>query len=215
MDNESKSLLPNESIITDTDALRGVYRGVSKYVREKAIDYVDDFAKRFIALSPFFCIGSSRPDSLADVSPRGGNPGFVQVLGNRHIAFPDYPGNNRLDTLTNLVHSPAVGMLFLIPGIDETLRINGKAAITVHNELMDRFRIGDKPPRSVIIVEAAEVYLHCSKALRRSDIRNPDKRIDRAVLPSWGDMLRDQGKTVLPSKLIDFAIRQDAKRNLY
>lgn len=215
MDDEGKIENLVKGAIRDEQELRSVYPVVSKYVREKAIDYIDDFAKRYISLAPFFCIGSSRQDSLADVSPRGGKPGFVQVLDRKCIAFPDHPGNNRLDTLTNLVHSPAVGMLFLIPGIDETLRINGNAAITVHEELMSRFVIDGKKPRSVIVVEVAEVYLHCSKALRRSDLWNPEKRIDRSVLPTWGEMLRDQGRTILPAKLIDFAIRQDAKRNLY
>lgn len=215
MNVESKSANSSQMVISDEEGLRRVYPRVSKYIREKAIDYLDDFAKQFISLSPFFCIGTSRADSLADVSPRGGKPGFVQALDTKRIAFPDHLGNNRLDTLTNLVHSPAVGMLFLIPGIDETLRINGRAAITVHEELMGRFSVDGKKPRSVIVVDVAEVYLHCSKALRRSDLWNPEKKIDRSVLPSWGEMLRNQGRTMLPAKLIDFAIGQDAKRNLY
>ncbi|MCG6204311.1 pyridoxamine 5'-phosphate oxidase family protein [Rhodopseudomonas sp. HC1] len=202
-------------VIADEAALRTVYPEVSNPVRDKAIDHIDDFARQFIALSPFFCIGSSRPDSLADVSPRGGEPGFVHVLDDKRIAFPDRPGNNRLDTLTNLVHAPAAGLLFLIPGFEETLRINGTASITTDAELMERFMADGKLPRSVIVVEVVEVYLHCSKALKRSELWNPDKRIDRSVLPTWGQMLRKQGRAFVPAKLIDFVIGQDAKRNLY
>ncbi len=202
-------------VIADEAGLRTVYPEVAKRVRDKAIDYIDDFARQFIALSPFFCIGSSRPDSLADVSPRGGEPGFVHVLDDKRIAFPDRPGNNRLDTLTNLVHVPAAGLLFLVPGIEETLRINGTASITTEAALMDRFLANGKPPRSVIVIDVVEVYLHCSKALKRSELWNPDKRIDRSLLPSWGQMLRSQGRAFVPAKLIDFVIGHDAKRNLY
>ena len=208
-------LLAGDKIIADEAALRGVYPQASKPIRDKAIDYLDEFAQRFISLSPFFCVGTSRPDGPADVSPRGGEPGFVHVLGSRQLAFPDRPGNNRLDTLTNLVHVPAVGLLFLIPGIEETLRINGTASITVQEDLVDRFIVGGKRPRSVIVVEVAEVYLHCSKALKRSELWKPESRVERSVLPSWGEMLRNQGRALVPARLIDFVIKQDAKRNLY
>ena len=211
----SDSSIPGDSKVTDEAALQTVYPNVSKPVRDKAIDYLDDFALKFIALSPFFCVGTSRPDSLADVSPRGGEPGFVYALGPKQLAFPDRPGNNRLDTLTNIMHAPAVGLLFFIPGIDETLRINGTATVSVHEELMNRFVVDGKRPRSVIVVDVVEVYLHCSKALKRSDLWNPDKRIPRTRLPTWGEMLRNQGRAFVPAKLIDFVIGQDAKRNLY
>lgn len=196
-------------------ALRGVYAKPPAAVVDKTIDRLDEHARSFIALSPFFCIGSSRPGALADVSPRGGEPGFAHVLDDRHLAFPDRPGNNRLDTLTNLVHAPAVGLLFFIPGIDEMLRVNGVARVSVEEGLMRRFVVQDKRPRSVVVVQAREVYLHCSKALKRADLWNPDKRVPRSALPSLGQMFRDQLKTVFPARLIDFALKQDAKRNLY
>lgn len=211
----SDGSIPDGKQVADEVALRTVYPQVSKPVRDKAIDYLDDFALRFIALSPLFCVGSSRPDSLADVSPRGGEPGFVHALGPKQLAFPDRPGNNRFDTLTNVMHAPAVGLLFFIPGIDETLRINGTATVSVHDHLMNRFVVDSKRPRSVIVVDVVEVYLHCSKALKRSDLWNPDKRVARSGLPTWGEMLRNQGRAFVPAKLIDFVIGQDAKRNLY
>lgn len=207
--------IPDDKTVADETALRTVYPKVSKPIRDKAIDYLDDFALTFLSLSPFFCIGTSRPDGLADVSPRGGEAGFVHALDSKRLAFPDRPGNNRLDTLTNIMHAPAVGLLFFIPGIEETLRINGTATVSVHDDLMSRFVMDGKRPRSVIVVDVAEVYLHCSKALKRSDLWNPDKRVARSRLPTWGEMLRNQGRAFAPVKLIDFVIGQDAKRNLY
>ncbi len=209
------AIIPDDKTVADEAALRTVYPKVSKPIRDKAIDYLDDFALTFLSLSPFFCIGTSRPDSLADVSPRGGEPGFVHALDSKRLAFPDRPGNNRLDTLTNVMHAPAVGLLFFIPGIDETLRINGTATVSVHEDLMSRFVMDGKRPRSVIVVDVVEVYLHCSKALKRSDLWNPDKRVARTRLPTWGEMLRNQGRAFVPAKLIDLVIGQDAKRNLY
>lgn len=195
--------------------LRGIYREPSAPVRDKALAHIDKHAAHYIALSPFFCIGSSGVDGLADVSPRGGEPGFVHVLDDRHIAFPDRPGNNRLDTLGNITHSPGVGLLFFVPGIDEMLRFNGIASLTTREDLMQRFLHAGKRPRSVVLIEAREVYFHCTKALRRSDLWNPDKRIPRTEFPSFGQIAKDQLNTVIPAALIDFALARDAKKNLY
>jgi uncharacterized protein len=207
--------LSRQEIISDEAGLRKIYPHPSAPVREKSIDYIDDFARKFIALSPFACIGTGHADGLGDVSPRGGDPGFVHVLDDKHLAIPDRPGNNRLDTLVNLVHTPAVGLIFLVPGIEETLRVNGHASITVRQNLIERFVVDGKRPRSVIVVQVAELYLHCSKALKRSRLWDGTRHVARSVLPTWGQMVRDQGRTILPAKLIDFAIAQDAKKNLY
>lgn len=183
MDSDGKAD-SDDRLVADKTTLRTIYPQVSRPVRDKAIDYLDDFALKFISLSPFFCIGSARPDSLADVSPRGGDPGFVHALDGKRIAFPDWPGNNRLDTLTNLTHASAVGLLFLVPGINETLRINGTATVTIREDLMNRFVMGSKHPRSVVLVDVVGVYLHCSKALKRSDLWNPDRYVARSILPT-------------------------------
>ena len=213
----SASFIPlsERDIISDETALREIYSRPSVPVRDKSIDYIDDFARQFIALSPFLCIGTGDADGPGDVSPRGGDPGFVHVLDEKHLAIPDRPGNNRLDTLTNLIRAPAVGLLFLIPGFEETLRINGIASITVRPDLLERFVMGGKKPRSTIVVRVAEVYLHCSKALKRSKLWDGSRHVERSRLPSWGQMVRNQGRTILPSRLIDFAIEQDARKNLY
>lgn len=197
------------------DDLRGVYAEPAKGVRDKSFPHLDAHSRHYIRLSPFFCIGSSRPDGLADVSPRGGEPGFVHALDDRHLAFPDRPGNNRLDTLTNIVHCPAIGMLFFLPGVEDMLRVNGIASITTDPEVMERFRHDGKLPRSVVVIETREVYFHCSKALRRSDLWNPEKRLPKGVFPTLGRIARDQFRLMVPAKLIDLALRRDAKKNLY
>jgi PPOX class probable FMN-dependent enzyme len=201
--------------IGDDQALRQIYAEPAKAVVEKAFPHLDKHSRRFLELAPFFCIGSSRPDGLGDVSPRGGEPGFVHAIDDAHIAFPDRPGNNRLDTLTNIMRQPAVGLLFFVPGVDEMLRINGLASVTTHEPLMQRFVHEGKRPRSVVLIEIREVYFHCSKALKRSDLWNPDKRLPKGGFPSLGQIARDQFKLLVPAKVIDFALGQDAKRNLY
>jgi PPOX class probable FMN-dependent enzyme len=201
--------------IEDETALRAVYRQPAKAVREKCLPHLDAHSRRFIGLSPFFCIGSSQPGGMADVSPRGGLPGFVHALDDGHIAFPDRPGNNRLDTLINILHQPAVGLLFFLPGVDEMLRINGLAAISMEESLMARFVHEEKRPRSVVVIATREVYFHCSKALRRSDLWNPAKHLPRGAFPTLGQIARDQLKLLLPARVIDFALKQDAKKNLY
>ncbi|NML04702.1 MSMEG_1061 family FMN-dependent PPOX-type flavoprotein [Sphingomonas sp. G-3-2-10] len=200
----------------ETEAgLREIYAEPSKPVRDKSFPHLDKHSRRYLELSPFFCIGSARSGELGDVSPRGGEPGFVHVLDDTHIAFPDRPGNNRLDTLVNFIHNPAVGMLFFLPGVQDMMRINGIAAITVDAGLMTRFVHDGKPPRSVIVVETREVYFHCSKALRRSDLWNPEKHVPRGGFPTLGQIAKDQAGLPIPAKLIDFALGRDARKNLY
>jgi PPOX class probable FMN-dependent enzyme len=202
-------------VLKDEAALRTVYREPSEGAVVKQLAHIDKHSKRFIELSPFLCIGTSRPDGLSDVSPRGGEPGHVHVIDETHLAMPDRPGNNRLDTLTNVVHSPSVGLLFFLPGFEEMLRVNGVAESVTTPELMKRFEVDGKPPRSVMLIEVREVYFHCTKALRRSQLWNPEKHVPRDTLPSFGQIFRDQVKSMVPAKLIDMALKKDAKDNLY
>lgn len=201
--------------LADEAALRRVYAAPAKAVAEKAFPRLDKHSRRFIDLSPFFCIGSHSADGTADVSPRGGEPGFVQALDDTHVAFPDRPGNNRLDTLVNIVNTPAVGLLFFLPGVNDMMRINGDARVTLAPDLMARFVHDGRAPRSVVVVETREVYFHCSKALRRSDLWNPDKRVPRGGFPTLGQIARDQFRLPIPSVMIDIALARDAKKNLY
>ena len=178
--------------ITTQDGLRQHYREAMGRAVEKQLDHLEKHCRHFIELSPFVLIGSSGPDGRGDVTPRGEEPGFVHVLDDKHLAIPDRPGNNRLDTLTNLLANPAVGLLFLIPGVDETLRINGRAAIHDDEDLRARFEVKGRLPATVLVVTVDEAYLHCAKALMRSKLWDPEAQIPRNALPSIGEMLKDQ-----------------------
>ena len=178
--------------ITTAEGLRRHYREASGRAVQKQLDHLDKHCRRFIELSPFVLIGSTGDAGHADVSPRGEAPGFVHVLDEHRLAIPDRPGNNRLDTLTNLLTQPEVGLLFLIPGVDETLRINGCAAIHDDDDLRAPFEVKGRLPATVLVVTVAEAYLHCAKALMRSRLWDPDARIERSALPTIGEMLRDQ-----------------------
>ena len=199
---------------TEAD-LRTVYLEPGGGAVDKQLPMLEKHSRRFIELSPFFCIGTSRPDGLADVSPRGGEPGFVHVLQDDLLAIPDRPGNNRLDTLTNIVHSPAVGLLFFVPGVEDMLRVNGVAEIVTTPELMERFEFRGKLPRSVMLVHLKEVYIHCTKALKRSGLWDPSKQVDRSTLPTAGEMFRDQLKVDFPAKAIDESLEANARDDLY
>jgi PPOX class probable FMN-dependent enzyme len=180
----------------------------------KSLGRLDRHMRHFVALSPFVVIGSSTAEG-ADVTPRGDQPGFVHVLDDTTLLVPDWPGNNRLDTLTNVLSNPQVGMLFLIPGVDETLRVNGAAEITFDPALLGRWEVGGRQPRSVLRVAVREAYLHCGKALIRSRLWRGDYAIERQRLPSYGQMLKDQIDTPQTADEIQASVVDGYKTRLY
>jgi len=178
--------------ITTREELRANYKPVHEVALLKEMRAFDKHSRGFIARSPFVLIGSSDGNGSADVTPKGDRPGFVAVLDDVTLAIPDRPGNNRLDTLENILVNPAIGLLFLIPGMNETLRVNGEARITLDLELRERFAVDGKAPLSVIIVKARAIYMHCAKAFLRSDLWSPEKWRPRAEMPTLGEILKDQ-----------------------
>lgn len=158
----------------------------------KEMKTLDGHCRAFIARSPFVLIGSSDGKGNADVTPKGDRPGFAAILDDSTIAIPDRPGNNRLDTLENIITNPAVGLLFLIPGMNETLRVNGEARITVDATLRERLAVDGKPPLSVVVVTVKAAYMHCAKAFMRSQLWRHESWPDRASMPTLGEILRDQ-----------------------
>ena len=180
------------SIIDTPEKLRALYGHAKGRAVSKQITKLEPHSKRFIELSPFLVMATSRPDGLADASPKGDHPGFVQVPDDETIGIPDRPGNNRLDTMENILVNPAVGLIFFIPGVNETLRINGTARISDDPELLQRFEVNGKPPKTVFVVKAEEVYLHCAKALMRSQLWSADARAAERPIPTMAQMLRDQ-----------------------
>ena len=179
--------------LDNPDALRECYPDALERSLQKQLDHLDRHCIRFIELSPFFVMASAAPDGTADASPRGGPPGFVHVDDAHTLLVPDWPGNNRLDSLSNLAAAPGVGLLFLVPGVDETLRVNGTAEISVDEKLRERFAVdGRRAPRSVLVVTVQDAYLHCAKALMRSRLWDVEAQVPREALPTLGEMLRDQ-----------------------
>lgn len=187
--------------IRDVGALRRIYGAANGRSVEKVLDRLDPHCRRFIALSPFVLLATTDAAGATDVSPRGDAPGFVAAT-ERELVIPDRPGNNRLDSLTNIIVTGQVGLLFIIPGVDETLRVNGRAAIHDDADLTASFAVGGKAPRTVIRVEVVEAYLHCAKAFMRSRLWEAEAQVERAALPSMGEMLRDQiaGKAGRPGE---------------
>jgi uncharacterized protein len=178
--------------ITSVTQLRTLYGTPHERAVLKETTSLHHHHVSFIELSPFVAISSTGANGRGDVSPRGEKPGFVHVLDDKTLALPDRPGNNRLDTLTNIVTNPNVGLMFMLPGVNEILRVNGEAELRDDADLMNRFNVNGKPPRLVIQVHVSEAYLHCAKALMRSSLWSPQAIQPRHVIPSMGEMLRDQ-----------------------
>ena len=158
--------------IDSHDELRARYRNPSKIALRKDVGRVDDAARSYIAASPFVVVASTSGDGC-DASPRGGPPGFVAVLDEHRLAIPDLSGNNRLDTLGNLVAHPEVGLLFFVPGVDESLRVNGRATVTDDAEVLDACVVDGRRPRVAIVVDVEQCYIHCAKAFRRAGMWDP------------------------------------------
>ncbi len=176
-------------MLNTTAELEAHYGAPNERSLRKEIDYINADYRRFIELSPFVVLASGGPDGL-DCSPRGDAPGFVQILDARTLAMPDRPGNNRVDSLRNVVAAPQVGLLFMVPGVGETLRVNGRARVSLDPELLQRCAVDGKPPRSVLLIEVQSVYFHCAKAIARSNLWDPARHVERSQLPGAGEMLR-------------------------
>jgi hypothetical protein len=180
-----------DDLIRDEVALEALYGEASAGAIAKEVDYIHPHYKAMIEASPFMVLATCGPEGL-DASPRGDPPGsFVRVVDEKTLLIPDRRGNNRADSLRNIVRDPRVALLFLIPGVGETLRVNGRAAISVAPDLLARFPFRGILPRSVIVVTADRVYFQCPKALIRSELWNPEKHISRKALPSSGVILGD------------------------
>ncbi|MCC0024246.1 MAG: pyridoxamine 5'-phosphate oxidase family protein [Hyphomicrobiaceae bacterium] len=181
-----------EFVIADEEALRSLFGKVGTLASAKSLNALDKHAREFIGRSPFLCLGTQNSDGRADVSPRGDPAGFVKVLDERTLAIPDRPGNNRLDSLANIVANPNVGILFIVPGFDDTLRVNGRARLVRDPALLEHMSVNGRTPKLAIMVEVDEVFMHCAKAFRRSELWNPDRFQDRAEMPSLSKIILDQ-----------------------
>ncbi len=206
--------LTTDHMIRDEAALNALYGEIPPGAIAKEIDYIHPHYRAMIEASPFMTIASVGPEGL-DVTPRGDPAGFVHVIDDKTLLIPDRRGNNRVDTLRNIIRDDRVALLFLIPGVGETLRVNGRASISVAPELIGRFPFRGTLPRSVIVVRAERVYFQCPKALIRSELWNAAKQIDRKSLPSTGTILADVTAGMFDGEAYDKAYPERLKATIY
>ena len=179
--------LAADHVIRNAEDLAELYGPPLERSVRKQLDHLDEHCRAFIAASPFLVIGTH--GGFADNSPRGDLPGFVQVVDDHTLLIPDRRGNNRLDTLRNILRNPSVGLLFLVPGIHESFRVNGEALISRDPALIERFAVDGKTPRTVLVVKVKEAYIHCSRAMVRAGLWSPEKFAAPGSVPSFGTMM--------------------------
>lgn len=201
--------------IDNPEALRERYGEPSARAVQKALPKLDKHCKHYIAMSPFLCLGTSEAGGAADVSPRGDAPGFVQVVDDSTLLIPDRPGNRRLDSLQNVLANPHIGLLFMIPGIEETLRINGRAEIVTDPARLEELSAQGKVPQSALLVQVDEAYLHCAKALRRSRLWQDDYRLQKGDFPTLGQMLKDQLALDVSGEEVDQSLEDGYAKTMY
>lgn len=205
-------------VINSEEELRRLYPATHDLALQKFQQELGSHAQAFIRRSPFLCLGTQDLNGRADVSPRGDPPGFVYILDSSTLAIPDRPGNNRLDSLSNIIGNPAVGLLFMVPGFDDTLRVNGSAHIVNDPALLESMQVNNRLPTLAIVVQVREVFLHCAKALRRSRIWDPAHHQDRNQMPSLIKMILDE-TTGAPGeeemREIDAGLEEDYKQTMY
>src|ERR1700688_942660 len=201
-------------IVRDEAELAEMYGPALERSVRKQLDHLDDLSRAFIAASPMLIIGSQGP-TAADNSPRGDVPGFVKVADDHTLLIPDRRGNNRLDTLRNLVKNPKIGLLFLFPGANESFRVNGEAVVSRDPALTEQFVMQGQAPRTVIVVTVKEAYIQCSRALVRADLWNPQKHAALGAVPSMGTMLAQHTGGVVDAKAFDEEAKARVPKTLY
>jgi PPOX class probable FMN-dependent enzyme len=180
------------------DALRSLLGDPTALVQSKISDRLNDLTRQFIERSPFLCLATSAADGGCDVSPKGDPAGFVKILDERTLLLPDRPGNRLADSLRNVLENPHVALLFVIPGVTDTFRVNGRAEIVTDTELLELCAVEGKVPKLAMRIEIEQAYTHCSKAFLRSSLWDPERFVDRSELPTPGELLRSLNPEVEP-----------------
>jgi uncharacterized protein len=184
--------------ITGADALRSLMGEPSELVQSKVSDRLNDVTRQLVEHSPFLCLATSAADGTCDVSPRGDPAGFVRILDERTLLLPDRPGNRLADSLRNVLENPHVALLFVVPGISDTFRVNGRAAIVTDPELLEPCAVEGKVPKLALRIVIEQAFTHCSKAFLRAQLWNPERYVDRDELPSPGELMRSVNPEVEP-----------------
>jgi uncharacterized protein len=187
---ETRAMEATLTTIRDEEELRRLLGEPSDLVRAKVGDRLNELTRQFVDRSPFVLLATSAPDGTCDVSPRGDPPGFVRVLDEQTLILPERPGNRLADSLRNILANPRVGLIFVVPGVGDTLRVNGRATLVTDDELLAPSAVDGKVPKLGILVHADEVFTHCSKAFLRSQLWDPERYVERSELPSSGEIHR-------------------------
>jgi len=201
--------------LTSAEDLRTIYRPPGRVPVDKVIHHLDAHCVEFVAKSPFFVLSTASAEGICDGSPKGGPPGFVQVLDDQRLGWADFSGNNRLDSFENVVDNDSVALLLMIPGLDETLRVNGRAELVTDPDLCQRFAVDGKPARVVVVVTVAEAYVHCAKALRRAGLWSTDSWLEDAQLPSAACIIKDHANVDADLGQIEAARMHDLQTTLW
>ncbi len=207
-------MITNEHLVTTMEQLQSLYGEKMPAAVVKEIDHINGSYRKLIEAAPFVAVATSGPEGL-DCSPKGDAPGFARILDDKTLAIPDRPGNNRIDGFRNIVRDPRIALLFLIPGVGETLRVNGRAQISIDPELMRSFAVNGKLPSCVLLVHIESIYFHCSKAMVRSKLWDEKTKVDRASLPSTGTIIAELSQGRLGGEAYDKALPERIKKQLY
>ncbi|ASL45991.1 hypothetical protein bAD24_III01245 [Burkholderia sp. AD24] len=201
-------------MLTTIDQLEAIYGQPHERAVRKEIPYINEDYRAFIEVAPFVVLATAGPEGL-DCSPRGDAPGFVRVIDERTLALPDRPGNNRIDSLRNIIAEPKLALLFVIPGVGESLRVNGRGRITNDPKWLDSLAVVGKLPRTVLLIDVDTVYFHCSKALVRSKLWDPARHVERSRLPSAGEIHRRINGASFDAATYDRELDERVRTTLY
>ena len=210
--------MPDDAItqtVTDVGTLKDIIGEPKPAIANKEMQALDKHFRHFLSLCPFLCISTADADGNQDISPRGDPPGFVRVLDDTTVLIPDRKGNRRVDTMRNILENPNVGLLMFLPGVEEVMRINGKATITEDPALLADSAVNGSVPVLGIVVKIDDVFFHCAKAIIRSQLWSPETPIDRADFPSYGEIVRDQREPDGNATEIDAGLQDDYRTRLY
>ena len=204
----------SDHLVTTMEQLEALYGERMPTSIVKEIDHISPGYRKLIEAAPFVAVATGGPEGL-DCSPKGDAPGFVRILDDKTLAIPDRPGNNRIDGFRNIIRDPRIALLFLIPGVGETLRVNGRASISVEPVLMQSFAVNGKLPRCVLIVHIESIFFHCAKAIMRSKLWDEGTKVDRKSLPSTGAIIAELSKGKLGGEKYDREMPEMIKAQLY
>lgn len=205
-----------QDVVTSPEELQEMFGQPSQVVQNKAIDHLDEHCRRYLSLSPFLILATSDAHGKCDASPRGDAPGFVHVVDDRHLVIPERPGNKRMDSVRNILQNPHVGLIFLIPSLEETLRINGRACVIRDAQLLEKMAVNGKVPAIGIGVQVEECYVHCAKSFMRSGLWKPNTWMAKEALPDMPKMLAEHVKLPgITEKEIAQGLQESYSKRLY